>query len=104
VAEGIVAANEADPVKLVPEVKTSPRQLSDRQEADLVAAVKNHGDLRDQTIILLMLHTGLRPVEVCNLKRKQIYLFQRSGYLEVEGSKRNKFREVPLNNYDSGSP
>jgi integrase/recombinase XerC len=57
-----VAANEADPVKLVPEVKTSPRQLSDRQEADLVAAVKNHGDLRDQTIILLMLHTGLRPV------------------------------------------
>jgi integrase/recombinase XerC len=44
-----------------------------------------------------MLHTGLRPVEVCNPKRKHIHLFQRSGYLEVEGSKRNKFREVPLN-------
>lgn len=97
VQEEVVEENEAQPVKLVPEVKASPRQLSDRQEADLVAAVKHHGDLRDRTIILLMLHTGLRLAEVCNLRRKHIHLFQRSGYLEVVGGKRNKYREVPLN-------
>lgn len=93
----IVPRNEARPIKLVPKVKLSPRQLSYRQESDLVAAVKNHGNLRDQTIVLLMLHTGLRPVEVCHLKRRHIHLFQRSGYLEVVASKRNKYREVPLN-------
>jgi len=57
---GVVKIDVADAVKLVPEEKTSPRQMTDKEEADLVAAVQQHGSLRDRTIILLMLHTGLR--------------------------------------------
>ncbi|WP_363321542.1 tyrosine-type recombinase/integrase [Polycladomyces subterraneus] len=64
---GVVKIDVADAVKLVPEEKTSPQQMTDKEEADLVAAVQQHGSLRGRTIILLMLHTGLRTMEVCNL-------------------------------------
>lgn len=57
--------NSAKPVKLVPEEKTSPRQMTDQEEAAVVAAAQKFGTLRDQTLILLMLHTRLRSMEVC---------------------------------------
>lgn len=85
------------PVKLVSEVMTSPRQLSDKEEEALIAAVNTSGDLRDQAILTLMLHTGLRASEVCELHLSQLHLSgSRSGFLTVVG-KGNKQREVPLN-------
>ncbi len=59
-------------------------------------AVRAAGSLRDQTLIILMLHTGLRVHEVCQLKREHLLLNKRSGSVHVQG-KRNKYREVPLN-------
>jgi len=85
---GVVKIDVADPVKLVPEEKTSPRQMTDKEEADLVAAVQQHGSLRDRTIILLMLHTGLRTMEVCNLKPEDVTIGKRSGTLVVRSGKR----------------
>src|SRR5438270_8824404 len=46
--------------------------------------------------IVLLLHTGLRAREICRLRRDQVKLGKRSGFLEIIG-KRNKYREVPLN-------
>ncbi|MDF5716223.1 MAG: site-specific integrase [Rhizonema sp. NSF051] len=83
-------------MKLIPKVDSPPRHLSNVEESALVAAVTNFGNLRDQTIIVLMLHTGLRAQEVCKLHPEQVHLGKRSGILQVYG-KRNKFREVPLN-------
>src|ERR1700736_3886437 len=60
------------------------------------AAVTNEGTLRDRVLIILLLHTGLRAREICQLRRDQVKLGKRSGTLEVIG-KRNKYREVPLN-------
>jgi len=94
---GVVPANPAQPVKLVAMEKVSPRQMTDQEEAFLVSAVQRHGTIRDRTIILLMLHTGLRPMEVCNLKLGDITIGKRSGTLVVRSGKRNKQREVPLN-------
>ena len=62
----------------------------------MVAAVTNAGTLRDRALIILLLHTGLRAREICQLRRDQVKLGKRSGTLEVIG-KRNKYREVPLN-------
>lgn len=70
--------------------------LSDQEEQALVAAVTETGSLRDRTIIILMLHTGLRAREVCTLTRSQVALGKRGGTLQVLG-KRNKYREIPLN-------
>ena len=40
---GLASADPARPIKLIPAVKSSPRQLSDREESALVAAVTQFG-------------------------------------------------------------
>ena len=94
--QGVISRNPATAVKLIPADVGAPRQLEDDEEDALVSAVTTSGTLRDRTIILLMLHTGLRAREVCTLQRSQVILGKRSGRLTVYG-KRNKYREVPLN-------
>jgi len=86
----------ADPVKLVAEVKPVRRNLSNTEEAHLIAALNREGKQRDITLITLMLHTGLRVGEACRLKWADITLGERTGKLKIWG-KRNKYREVPLN-------
>ena len=93
---GRVTVNPAAVVKLIPQVKSPPRHLSDKEESALVAAVTNYGSLRDRTMLILMLHTGLRAAEVCSLRPEHVHLRKRSGSVEVYG-KRNKYRELPLN-------
>jgi len=92
----LVTLDPARVVKLVPRVAQAPRHLSDREEHALVVAVTTAADLRDRTIILLLLHTGLRARELCRLQRDHLSIGQRSGLLKVYG-KGNKYREVPLN-------
>jgi len=92
----LIFYNPSVPVKLVGEEERAPRHLEDEEEQALVAAVTNEGTLRDRVLIVLLLHTGLRAREICQLRRDQVKLGKRSGTLEVVG-KRNKYREVPLN-------
>jgi len=61
-----------------------------------VAAVSQHGSLRDRTLLIVALHTGLRAEELSGLKREHVHLGRRSGHVSIYG-KRNKYREVPLN-------
>lgn len=95
--EGLIRRDPSKPVKLVPEEKVSPRQMTDKEEAALIATAEHGGSLRDQTILIVMLHTGLRTMEVCALTPGDIYIGKRSGQLTVRSGKRNKQREVPLN-------
>jgi len=92
----IISYDPSAPVKLVGEEEHAPRHLEDEEEQALVTAVTNGGTLRDRVLIILLLHTGLRAREICQLRRNQVKLGKRSGTLEVIG-KRNKYREVPLN-------
>ncbi len=94
--EGLVGRDLAKVVKLVPRVVPPPRHLSDKEEAALVAAVERYGSLRDRTLIVVALHTGLRAEELCGLGPSNVKIAKRSGRLEVWG-KRGKYREVPLN-------
>jgi integrase/recombinase XerD len=96
VETGQVTRNPATVVKLVAQEAQPPRHLTDAEEEALVAAVTRGGSLRDRTIIVLMLHTGLRAREVCALKPHNITRGKRTGSIEVIG-KRNKYRDVPLN-------
>jgi integrase/recombinase XerD len=91
-----VVRNPASVVKLVAQEAQPPRHLTDTEEESLVAAVTASGNLRDRTMIVLMLHTGLRAREVCTLQPSNIIRGKRTGSLQVIG-KRNKYREVPLN-------
>ena len=61
-----------------------------------MAAVSLHGNLRDRTLLIVALHTGLRAEELCGLRREHVHIGRRSGHVSIYG-KRNKYREVPLN-------
>ncbi len=61
-----------------------PRELSAGEVEGLFAAIGDH--LRDRTIFILMLHTGLRVGEVVRLRLEDIYLIEnRTPYLRVNG-------------------
>ncbi len=92
----MIQSDPTSALKFVPKEAPAPRHLSDEEENALVAAVNATGTLRDQTIITLLLHTGLRAQELCTLMRKQVYLGKRNGMLHIIG-KRKKVRDVPLN-------
>ena len=94
--EGLIARDPSKAVKLVPRVVPPPRHLTDREEAALVAAVERYGTLRDRTLIVVALHTGLRAEELCGLAPSHVKIAKRSGHIKVWG-KRGKYREVPLN-------
>lgn len=96
VETGRILRDPARPVKLVASELQPPRHLTDREEDALMSAVDREGRLRDRTLLVLMLHTGLRAREVCRLRVEQVKLAKRSGVVQVWG-KRNKYREVPLN-------
>lgn len=91
---GAIERNPAKVVKLVNQSPKSPRHLTDKEEEKLLVAAQHH--VRDYTLLLFMLHTGLRVGEVCALKREDVVLEKRKGFARLWG-KRNKYREVPLN-------
>jgi len=64
-----IQSNPASLIKFLPKEVSSPRHLDNDEEDALVAAVNATGTLRDQTIIILLLHTGLRAQELCTLTR-----------------------------------
>src|SRR5699024_789042 len=92
----LVSLDVAKPLKLIREETTSPRHMTDQEEASLLRAVQNHGTTRDYNLVLLMLHTGLRTMEVCRLVKTDINIGKRSGRLLVRSGNKNKQREVPL--------
>lgn len=96
VSEARVNRDPSKPVKLVPEEKAPPRQMTDREEAALIAVTEQHGSLRDQTIVIVMLHAGLRPMEVCDLTPGDVRFGERGSCLTVRSGIRNKSREIPL--------
>jgi integrase/recombinase XerD len=73
VSESMIRLDPSKPVKLVPEEKVSPRQMTDK------AAAVHLGTLRDRTILIVMFHTGLRTMEVCDLAPSDIQIEKRSG-------------------------
>ena len=92
----VISHDPTRSVKLVAQTLRPPRHLSDVEEEALIRAVIQSCNLRDLTLITVMLHTGLRISEVCNLKWEHVVRRKRSGYLRIWG-KRNKYCEVPLN-------
>lgn len=94
---GEIADNPVEGVKAVAEERAAPKWLNRNQQAALMRAVKESGNARDEAIVSLMLHAGLRVSEVCALEREDIQISERSGKVTIRKGKGNKYREVPLN-------
>lgn len=55
------------------------------------------GNRRNIAIFELMINTGLREAEVCNLRLDDIVISERKGTAIIRSGKGDKYREVPLN-------
>lgn len=93
----LIPTNYSKAIKFVPTEKTSPRQMTDKEEASVMNAFEKYGTLRDKTMIVFMIHTGLRSMEVCDVQITDVIMRKRGGHVIVRSGKRNKQREVPLN-------
>ncbi len=93
---GYISQNPALSVKSVPQSVQPARHITDSEENALVMSVRENGSIRDQTIIILMLHTGLRVEEICRLERSQLKLSGSDSYLQISDS-HNRCRKIPLN-------
>jgi len=60
---GTVHADPTDGVRRAWEERGAPRWLTRREVGALVPAVQKYGSKRDQALVTLLLHTGLRVAE-----------------------------------------
>lgn len=97
VKQGLIGDNPAEDIKPVAVVDIAPRWLTRQEQSALMRSVKESNNPRDEAIIALMLHAGLRVSEVVSLDRSDITIGERSGSVTVRQGKGNKRREVPLN-------
>lgn len=95
--QGLADGNPCDEISIVPEVRAAPKWLTKREQYALVRAVQKANRSRDEALIMLMLHTGLRVSEVSNLRIGDISISLRKGESIVRGGKGEKFRTVLLN-------
>ena len=77
--------------------KLGPRWLDRREQNALLRAVERGGSGRDVAIVKLLLNTGLRVRELCDLAWRDIKIGDRKGTMAVRRGKGDKHRDVPLN-------
>jgi len=108
---GLVGSNPAQNVRSIAANRSlAPRWLDKNQrlafiravEKDVQTAQKRYPRLwvlrrRDATMVLVLLHTGLRVGELCALRLDDLHLSERKGHLVVRAGKGLKQRSVPLN-------
>ncbi|WP_415784170.1 tyrosine-type recombinase/integrase [Deinococcus saxicola] len=92
---GLASGDPARKVRFVRLVPTAPYGVSDLEKAALIRSVPRHGSPRDQAIVVVMLHTGLRAGETCQLEGRDLILAAGKGTLRVTG-RGQRVREVAL--------
>lgn len=98
VANGLIDKNPAEGVKQIKdETKYGPpKSLTDQDVNRLRRMIHRLGRKKDIAITELLLNTGIRVSELCNLTMNDVEITERKGIIRVMGKGR-KYREVPLN-------
>lgn len=95
-------------VKGVEDQNLAPRWLDRKEQAALVREAERALNaarteaakiqaIRDRTVIILLLNSGLQIAELCTLSKKDVELTDRKGKLIVRQGKGGRYREIPLN-------
>jgi len=95
--ERLVEANPTEGIGNVQEVELAPRWLTRKEQYALLRAVQKEGNPRDEAVIMLLLHTGLRVSEASDLRLSDVEISERKGRVTVREGKGRKHRVVPLN-------
>ncbi len=95
--EGRIPSNPVEGIRPVAEEPLGPRALERKEQLALLRAVRKTGNLRNLAIVTMLLHTGIRISELCNLRISDISLSKDSNTIIVRQGKGTKRRSVPLN-------
>ena len=93
----LILSNPAEGIRSVAEEPLAPRALERKEQLGLLRAVRRSGNLRDLAIITMLLHTGMRVGELCNLRVSDIIISTSSNMITVREGKGTKRRNIPLN-------
>ena len=93
----LILNNPAEGIRSVAEEPLAPRALERKEQLGLLRAVRKAGNLRDLAIITMLLHTGMRVSELCNLRVSDITISTNSNMIVVREGKGTKRRSIPLN-------
>ena len=105
-----ITSDPTENIKGVAGVVRGPKWLDKHEQHRLIRAIENDLELakqkypkrwvtrrRDASLVLFLLHTGLRLSEAIELRMDDIQLSERKGSVLVQNGKGNKQRSVPLN-------
>ena len=93
----LIVNNPAEGIRSVAEEPLAPRALERKEQLGLLRAVRRSGNMRDLAIITMLLHTGVRVSELCNLRVSDIRISTNSNMVAVREGKGTKRRNIPLN-------
>ena len=93
----LILNNPAEGIRSVAEEPLAPRALERKEQLGLLRAVRKSGNLRDLAIVTMLLHTGMRVSELCNLRVYDISISTNSNMIAVREGKGTKRRNIPLN-------
>jgi integrase/recombinase XerC len=107
-SSGELDHNPAEGIRMVEIQQTAPKWLSKQDQTALLrqldrsmnAATSEAGRrqaIRDRAAAVMLLNTGLRVAELCDLKLADIELSERKGSVFVRNGKGSKSRRIPLN-------
>lgn len=107
---GQIQSDPTETIKGVANVARGPKWLDKHQQFALSRAIENDLQLsrmkyprrwltrrRDASLVLFLLHTGLRLSEAVGLRMSDVSLSERKGSVLVQHGKGGKQRSVPLN-------
>ncbi|MFD9628664.1 tyrosine-type recombinase/integrase [Peribacillus muralis] len=106
VKQGMIELNPADAVKLVAEAEAVPKWLTKEQKAALLRAMNRdylginvteaRKSYREILMVMLMMKSGLRVGEICNLEWKDVHYSERKGTILVRSNKTEQHRTVAI--------
>ena len=91
---------------IMPEIKVQQKKGISEPEVEILEKndvykylryVKNTGNKLNIAIIVLLLNTGIRESELCNIELSDVTISDRKGVIIIRSGKGNKYREIPLN-------
>jgi site-specific recombinase XerD len=110
IQSGQITTDPIENVKTVQQAAATPRWLDKHEQFALQRAIEKDLQLaqlryprrwitrrRDASLIMFLLHTGLRLSEVVSLELSDVQVSDRKGITLVRRGKGNKERSVPLN-------
>ena len=93
----LILNNPAEGIRSVAEEPLAPRALERKEQLGLLRAVRKSGNLRDLAITTMLLHTGMRVSELCNLRVSDISFSTDRNMIIIREGKGTKRRHIPLN-------